>query len=373
MLFHASILIFLALGFLGNCFSSDYSVLFNSDMQYGDSGQEVAKEGHPEAMAQLIIDSNASGVMSVCDAVFVGDHTNFGVMDAPKWRQRCTSCCPSTINAQVGIQEWSDFQSKCLAPIVTAFESCSLGKTKHIHLCLGNHEYENRASLFSKESLVEECLEDEADGKLVSGPCCGICYKISCGIVSADSDEACYWFDRGNVRFICLSRYPNKKICKWLKDKALKNISYDKPLVLFSHFSPEDDGADGCAGCCGSKADRRWWSEKEKLNFFRMIYHYNVIAYVVGHHHSTYRKILFLTQDNTAKQMDLYVVGGESFLRFCVNATTETYHPCFYSAERDTDGFWRYRETSIVAPVEPIEFNLDRSGSCWKMCLWSCS
>lgn len=109
-----------------------------------------------------------------------------------------------------------------------------------------------------------------------------------------------YSFDIGNVHFICLSKYPDKKGIKFLK-KDLR-LNKGKNMVIFFHFNLTGKWSN-------------WWTEEEKETFYNVIRFHNILALLVGHAHIS----------QTSYWKDYLVISGAS----------RSIAKCKYDAERN--------------------------------------
>ena len=109
-------------------------------------------------------------------------------------------------------------------------------------------------------------------------------------------DSLRYVFKLGDLHFVCLNIYPDRKGISFLNDILVKG----RPYVLFFHYNLEGQWSD-------------WWTEKEKEQFYETIKDYNIVAILVGHAHRSsnmeWRGINVISGASTAVPVCTYERG----------------------------------------------------------------
>lgn len=135
-----------------------------------------------------------------------------------------------------------------LAPLKEQYVE-PLEKVLPVYLCHGNHD-EYVPKPYLKHGVIDYIKKRHGDKR--------------------------YSFDKKDVHFICLAKYPDKDSIKFLKKDLEENCDKDTPIIIFFHYN-----------LVGSYSD--WWTDEEKETLYETVCGYNIIAFLVGHHHVTFQ------------------------------------------------------------------------------------
>jgi hypothetical protein len=109
-------------------------------------------------------------------------------------------------------------------------------------------------------------------------------YKPVNRLVESKYGSLRYTYNLANIKFICLSIYPDDEGLLYLKEE-LKDK--ETPTILVFHYNLEGDFSDWW---CPSPPNKEL-SDKQKEKFYEVIQGYKIIGIFLGHLHKTYQNM----------------------------------------------------------------------------------